>query len=181
MRLLRRIVFGLAAAYTLFALASSSMSSFITVCAVLALAVAGWLMRRRGQLLLALVSTTVTAAVTGYFAAAAEFALGASSPVLSGQAVFGYWALAAMALLGAWMPKDHPGRRGITVVAADVVLVVTSGVGTAFPTVSVPLGFLGLTLVLVARGGGISALRRRSGRVKRLFARRAVPAADTDR
>ncbi|MGW0752995.1 hypothetical protein [Streptomyces sp. NPDC002587] len=179
-RLLRRIVFGLAAAYTVIALAASSMSSFITVCALLVLGGLLWLMRRRGQLLLALASTVVTAAVAGYFASAAEIAGGAASGMLSGQGVFGYWALSLMALLGAWIPKAHPGRRGVTVVLADVVLLVTSSVGTVVPAASVPLGFLGLTLVLVARGGGLAAAKRRIGRMKR-SSRRAVPVVDTDR
>ncbi|WP_405491524.1 hypothetical protein [Streptomyces sp. NBC_00096] len=179
-RLLRRIVFGLAGAYTLFVLASSSMSSFVTVCGLLVLSALLWLMRRRGQLLLALASTLVTAAVAGYFASAAEIARGQADGLLSGQAVFGYWALAAMALLGAWMVKDHPGRRGITVVAADLVLLVTSGVGTVLPALTVPLGFLGLILVLAARGGGIGSARRRMEWVKRRFARRAVSTVTTD-
>ncbi|MEV7519499.1 hypothetical protein [Streptomyces sp. NPDC091371] len=179
-RLLRRIVFGLAAAYTVFALAATSMSSFITVCALLVLGVLLWLMRRRGQLLLALASTLVTAGVAGFFASAAEIAGGAASGMFSGQGVFGYWALSLMALLGAWIPKAHPGRRGLTVVLADVVLLVTSSVGTVVPAASVPLGFLGLTLVLAARGGGFAAVRRLGGRLKRR-ARRPVAAADTDR
>uniref|UniRef100_A0AAU2JTE2 Integral membrane protein n=1 Tax=Streptomyces sp. NBC_00049 TaxID=2903617 RepID=A0AAU2JTE2_9ACTN len=179
-RLLRRIVFGLAAAYTLFTLASTSMSSFITICAVLVLAVLLWLMRGRGQLLLALTSTLFTAAVAGYFAAAGEIAGGSATGLLGGQTVFGYWALALMTLLGAWIPKTHPGRRGVTVVLADMVLLVTSAASTVFPAASVPMGFLGLTLVLVARGGGFAAAKRRIGRMKR-FSRRPVPAADTDR
>ncbi|MCY0923764.1 MULTISPECIES: hypothetical protein [unclassified Streptomyces] len=179
-RLLRRIVFGLAGAYTVFALASTSMSSFITVCGLLVLSALLWLMRRRGQLLLALASTLVTAAVTGYFASVAEIARGQAGGLLSGQAVFGYWALAAMALLGAWMVKDHPGRRGVTVVFADLVLLVTSGVGTVLPALAVPLGFIGLILVLAARGGGIASVRRRTGWVKRRFTRRAVPTATTE-
>ncbi|MFD3938643.1 hypothetical protein ACFWSP_26965 [Streptomyces sp. NPDC058618] len=179
-RLLRRIVFGLAGAYTVFALASTSMSSFVTVCALLVLSALLWLMRRRGQLLLALASTLVTGAVAGYFAAAVEIARGQAGGLLSGQAVFGYWALAAMALLGAWMVKDHPGHRGITVVFADMVLLVTSGVGTVLPAIAVPLGFLGVVLVLAARGRGIASVRRRMGWVKRHFVRRAVPAVTTD-
>ncbi|MET9320870.1 hypothetical protein ABZX75_11890 [Streptomyces sp. NPDC003038] len=180
-RLLRRIVFGLAGGYTIFALASTSMSSFVTIFAMLVLAALLWLLRRRGQLLLALASTIVTAAVAGYFAAAAEIATGGASGLLSGQAVFGYWALAAMALLGTWMVKDHPGRRGVTVVIADLVLLVTSGVGTVLPAASVPLGFLGLILVLAARGGGIASARRRTRWLKRRFVRRAVSTADTNR
>lgn len=179
-RLLPRIVFGLAGAYTLFVLASAGMASFLTVCAVLALVATGWLLRRRGQLLLALVSTVLTAAFTGYFAAAGSIARGEASGLLSGQAVFGYWALAGMALLGAWMAKEHPGRRGVTVVAADLVLLVTSGVGTVFPALSVPLGFLGLILVLMARGGGIASVRGWFARVKGLGSRRTASTGDTD-
>ncbi|MGW5847865.1 hypothetical protein ACWFQ8_07825 [Streptomyces sp. NPDC055254] len=179
-RLLRRIAYGLAGAYTLFALASTSMSSFVTVCGLLVLSALLWLMRRRGQLLLALTSTLVTGAIAGYFAAAAEIARGQAGGLFSGQAVFGYWALAVMALLGAWMVKDHPGRRGITVVFADLLLLVTSGVGTVLPAVTVPLGFLGLILVLAARGGGIASVRRRMRWVKCRFVRPAVPTVTTD-
>ncbi|MGW7098412.1 hypothetical protein [Streptomyces sp. NPDC054838] len=180
-RLLPRVVFGLAGAYTVFLLASVSMSSFVAVSAVLLLAAAGWLLRRRGQFLLALVSTTVTSAVTGYLAAVGAMARGEADGLLSGQAVFGYWALAGMALLGAWIPRDHPGRRGVTVLTADVVLVVTSAVGTVLPAASVPLGFLGVTLVLAVRGGGFTAVRSRLGRAERLGSRRPVPTSDTDR
>ncbi|MEU6210080.1 MULTISPECIES: hypothetical protein [unclassified Streptomyces] len=179
-RLLRRLVFGVAGAYTLFALASTSMASFVTVCGLVVLAGLLWLMRRRGQLLLALASTLVTAALAGYFGAAREIAGGSANGMLGGQAVFGYWALSLMALLGAWIPRTHPGRRGVTVVLADMLLVVTSAVGTVVPAASVPMGFAALTLVLVARGGGPAALRRRAGSWKR-FPRRGVPAADTDR
>ncbi|MCH0540233.1 hypothetical protein I3F58_11755 [Streptomyces sp. MUM 203J] len=166
-RLLPRIVFGLAGAYTLFVLASASMASFITVGALVLLGLLVFLLRRRGQLLLALASTLVTAAVVGYMAAVADIARGVPAGWLSGQALFGYWALAGMALLGAWMPREHPGRRGVTVVLADVVLVVASGVGTVVPAVSVPLGFAGVVAVLMARGGGITAARRVVGRVAR--------------
>ncbi|MEU6313474.1 hypothetical protein [Streptomyces sp. NPDC047014] len=178
-RLLRRIVFAVAGAYTLFALASTSMASFVTVSGLVVLAVLLWLMRRRGQLLLALASTLVTAAVAGYFGAAGEIAGGSASGMLSGQAVFGYWALSAMALLGAWIPKNHPGRRGVTVVIADMLLVVASAAGTVLPGASVAMGFVGLAVVLVARGGGIAAVRRRFGRAGR-ESRRTVPGAETD-
>ncbi|MFE0600783.1 hypothetical protein ACFW2T_26270 [Streptomyces sp. NPDC058892] len=178
-RLLRRLVFGVAGVYTLFALASTSMASFVTVSGLVVLAGLLWLMRRRGQLLLALASTLVTAALAGYFGAAGEIAGGSANGVLGGQAVFGYWALSLMALLGAWIPRIHPGRRGVTVVLADMVLVVTSAVGTVVPVASVPMGFAGLALVLVARGGGLAALRRRTGSWRR-FSRRRVPAVDTD-
>ncbi|MFF3016571.1 hypothetical protein [Streptomyces sp. NPDC057939] len=180
-RLLRRIVFGLAAAYTIFILASANMASFIVVSALLVLAGLLWLLRRRGQLLLGLASTIVTAAVAGFFAATVEIATRSSSGMLGGQAVFGYWALAAMALLGAWMVKEHPGRRGVTVVLADAVLLVVSGVGTVLPAVAVPLGFVGVVLVLTFRGGGAAALRRRGAKLKSRFPRRAVSAADTRR
>ncbi|MFJ3581227.1 hypothetical protein ACIPPS_03170 [Streptomyces sp. NPDC090127] len=173
-KLLPRLVLGIAGAYTLFILASAGMSSFLTLCALAALGLLVFLLRRRGQLLLALGSTVVTAAFAGYLAAVGDIARGVSSGLLSGQAVFGHWALAGMALLGAWMAKDHPGRRGITVVLADVVLLVAAGVGTVVPAVAVPLGFLGIAAVLTARGGGGAALRG--------FARRFVrrPSEDTD-
>ncbi|MGW7313867.1 hypothetical protein [Streptomyces sp. NPDC054854] len=180
-RLLRRIVFGLAAVYTIFTLASASMASFIVVSGLLVLAGLLWLLRRRGQLLLALASTIVTAAVAGFFAATVEIATRSSSGMLGGQAVFGYWALAAMALLGAWMVKEHPGRRGVTVVLADAVLLVVSGVGTVLPAVAVPLGFVGVVLVLTLRGGGAAALRRRGRGLRKRFARRAVSTVDTRR
>ncbi|MCS0635025.1 hypothetical protein NX801_05000 [Streptomyces sp. LP05-1] len=160
-RLLPRIVFGLAAGYTVWLLASQGLPQFVAVCAVAGLTLIGWSLRRRGQLLLALCATAVTAAVTGYLAAVADIARGAGAGALSGQAVFGYWALAGMALLGAWMVRDHPGRRGVTVLAADVVLVITSGVGTVVPGASVLLGFAGVVAVLLARGGGLAAARRR--------------------
>ncbi|MFC9926953.1 hypothetical protein [Streptomyces sp. NPDC127190] len=160
-RLLPRIVFGLAAAYTLVAIAAQSGSSFITVCTLLVLGAIVWLLRRRGQLLLALGSTILTAAVAGYLSAAGESARGAASAVLTGQAVFGYWALAGMALLGAWMVKEHPGRRGVTVVLADAVLVVASVIGMFAPQAGVPIGFVGLLAVLALRGGTAKALLTR--------------------
>lgn len=185
-RLLPRVVFGLAAAYTLFVLASAGMAAFIAVCAVLTLAGVLWLLRRRGQLLLALASTVVTAAMTGYLAAASDIARGSAGGLLSGQAVFGHWALAGMAFLGAWMVKEHPGRRGVTVVVADVLLVIAAGVGTVAPQATVPLGFLCCVGVLAARGGGIAAVQRRmrsrGGRpqAKGLGIRRSASAAGPD-
>lgn len=179
-RLLPRVVFGLAAAYTLFLLASTGMSSFITVCAVLALAASCWLLRRRGQLLLALASTTITAAVTGYLAAVGDIARGTASGLLSGQAVFGYWALAGMTLFGAWMVREHPGRRGFTVVIGDCVLVAASGAGTLLPAASIPLGFLGVVAVLAVRGGGAAAVRRRMSRTRTLPARASTAATDRE-
>ncbi|MGW2016443.1 hypothetical protein [Streptomyces sp. NPDC001927] len=170
-KLLPRLVFGLAAAYTLFILASSSMSSLITVSALIALGLLVFLLRRRGQLLLALASTVLTAAFAGYLAAVGDIARGASSGLLSGQAVFGHWALAGMALLGAWIVKEHPGRRGLTVVLADVVLLVAAGVGTVVPEVAVPLGFGGIVGVLMFRGGGGAAM----GRLVRRVLRRTAP------
>ncbi|MGW6565421.1 hypothetical protein [Streptomyces sp. NPDC054975] len=170
-KLLPRLVFGLAGAYTLFILASSSMSSFITICALLALGLLVFLLRRRGQLLLAFGSTVLTAAFAGYFAAVGDIARGVADSWLSGQAVFGSWALAGMALLGAWMVKEHPGRRGLTVVLADVVILVAAGVGTVVPEVAVPLGFAGVVAVLMFRGGGGAAVgrfaRRLAGRFRR--------------
>ncbi|MCX4527019.1 MULTISPECIES: hypothetical protein [unclassified Streptomyces] len=179
-KLLRRIVFGLAGAYTLFMLASSSMASFVTVSGLLVLSAMLWLLRRRGQLLLALASTVVTVAMTGYLAAAGDMARGSASGMFSGQAVFGYWALAGMVLLGAWMVKEHPGRRGVTVVMGDMLLVVVSGVGMLLPPAAVPLGFLCTVGLLAARGGGLAVVRRRVGQVKGLRARRAASAADSD-
>ncbi|MEU3301102.1 hypothetical protein ABZ729_14935 [Streptomyces sp. NPDC006678] len=179
-RLLPRAVFGLAAAYTLFVLASVGMSSFIAVCAVLLLVAALWLMRSRGQLLLALASTVVTVAITGYLAAVGDIARGAASGLLSGQAVFGYWALSGMALLGAWMVRSHPGRRGVTVVIADVIMVMTAAAGTIVPSLSVPLGFTGVVAVLAVRGGGAAAFRRGVRRAKALVGRRLAAARPTD-
>lgn len=167
-RLLPRIVFGLAAAYTLFALASQSGSSFVTVCVLLVLAALVWLLRRRVQLLLALASTTLAAALTGYLSAAGDAARWSSGLAVSGQAVFGYWALAGMALLGTWMVKEHPGRRGVTVVLADVILVIASAVGMFVPEAGVPVGFLGVIGVLAVRGGGAKAM---AGRISPLFSR----------
>lgn len=179
-RLLRRIVFAIAGAYTLFVLASSSMASFITMSVLLALGVGVWLLRRRGQLLLALASTAVTAAMTGYLAAAGDIARGSAGGLISGQAVFGYWALGAMALLGAWMLKQPRGRRGITVVLADVLLIGASGVGMLAPLFGVPLGFLCVVGVLAVRSGTFPTVKRREQRVKRRGLRRVAAAADTD-
>ncbi|WP_368396446.1 hypothetical protein [Streptomyces sclerotialus] len=162
-KLLPRVVFGLAAAYTLFYIASSSASAFVGVCVVSVLGLICWLLRIRRQLLLALVSTPVTIAVTGYMAVMGDAARGLTGSLVSGQAAFGYWALAGIAMLGAWMVKDHPGRRGVTVVIADAVLIVTSFVGALVPELSVAIGFLGVVAVLAARGRGIAAVRRRTG------------------
>ncbi|MET8010970.1 hypothetical protein ABZU86_00105 [Streptomyces sp. NPDC005271] len=174
-RLLPRLVFGVAAAYTLFTIAASSFAALIGVGTLLLLALACWLLRSRGQLLLALFATPVTAAVTGYAAAAGDIARGVQGSAIGGQAVFGYWTLAVMALLGAWMVKDHPGRRGVTVVIADAVLIVAAFVGALVPDVSVPLGFVGLMAVLAVRGRGFTAVWRRMKRtttaVRRLVAR----------
>ncbi|MEU7034236.1 hypothetical protein ABZ958_11200 [Streptomyces sp. NPDC046237] len=172
-RLLPRLVLGLAGAYTLFILASSSMSSFVTICALLVLGLLVFLLRRRGQFLLAVGSTVLTAAFAGYLAAVADIARGIPAGWASGQAVFGYWAIAGMALLGAWMVKDHPGRRGLTVVIADVVLLAAAGVGTVAPQAAVPLGFAGVVAVLMVRGGGAAALRRVARRATRRVSRRA--------
>ncbi|MEU4931437.1 hypothetical protein AB0G54_33850 [Streptomyces yokosukanensis] len=166
-RLLPRIVFGLAAAYTLVAIAAQSGSSFVTVCTLLVLGAVVWLLRRRGQLLLAVGSTVLTAASAGYFSAVGESAHGTASAVLTGQAVFGYWALTGMALLGAWMVKEHPGRRGVTVLLADVILVIASVVGMFAPQAGVPLGFLGVLGVLALRGGTAKSLVARLRRVGR--------------
>ncbi|MDJ0464310.1 hypothetical protein [Streptomyces sp. H27-C3] len=170
-KLLPRVVFTLAAGYTLFYVGSSSASAFIGVCLVLVLALAGWFLRHRGQLVLALISTPVTLALTGYMATVAEVARGGPGGAITGQAVFGYWALTGMALLGAWMLKDHPGRRGITVVIADVVLIFAAFVGTLFPVVAVPIGFLGIVAVLMIRGRGFTAMHQRTKTVLALPAR----------
>ncbi|MFD3945079.1 hypothetical protein [Streptomyces sp. NPDC058579] len=176
-RLLPKIVFGIAGAYTLFILASSSMSSLITICALLVLGLLVFLLRRRGQLLMALGSTVLTAAFAGYLAAVGDIARGMSSGLLSGQAVFGYWALAGMALLGAWVVKEHPGRRGVTVVLADVVLLVAAGVGTVVPPAAVPLGFVGIVGVLMLRGGGGAAVGRL---VRRVLRRTTAPDSEAN-
>lgn len=164
-RLLPRIVFGLAAAYTLFSIASQSGSSFVMVCALLLLSGAVWLLRRRTQLLLALASTILATAFTGYFSAAGESARMTTSAAVTGTAAFGYWALSGMALLGAWMVKEHPGRRGVTVVLADVILVIGSVVGMFVPEAGVPIGFVGVLGVLAVRGASAKAM---TARVRRL-------------
>lgn len=164
-RLLPRIVFGLAAAYTLFAIASQSGAAFVMVGVVLLLAGVIWLLRRRTQLLLALASTILAAAFTGYFSAAGESARMTTSAAVTGTAAFGYWALTGMALLGAWMVKEHPGRRGVTVVLADVILVIGSVVGMFVPEAGVPIGFVGVLGVLAVRGASAKAM---TARVRRL-------------
>lgn len=179
-RMLPRVVLGLAGVYTLFVLASTGMASFITVCVLIALVGILWLLRRRGQLLLALGSTAVTAAMTGYLAAAGDIARGSAGGLLSGQAVFGYWALGGMALLGAWMLKRPRGRRGVTVVLADVLLIGASGVGMLAPMFGVPLGFLCVVGVLAARSGFTAAVNGREQRVKRWGFRRSVAGSDTE-
>ncbi|GAA0323657.1 hypothetical protein GCM10010302_73520 [Streptomyces polychromogenes] len=179
-RLLPRLVLGLAAAYTVFVLASAGMASFITVCVLIAFAGGVWLLRRRGQLLLALGSTVVTAAMTGYLAAAGDIARGSAGGLLSGQAVFGYWALGGMALLGAWMLKRPRGRRGVTVVLADVLLIGASGVGMLAPAWGVPLGFLCVVGVLAVRGGSFHRVSKRERGVRSRVFRRFMSAADTD-
>ncbi|RPF41323.1 hypothetical protein EDD96_5120 [Streptomyces sp. Ag109_G2-6] len=179
-RMLPRLVLGLAAAYTLFVLASTGMASFIAVCALIVLAGILWLLRRRGQLLLALGSTAVTAAMTGYLAAAGDIARGSAGGLLSGQAVFGYWALSGMALLGAWMLKRPRGRRGVTVVLADGLLIAAAGVGMFAPLFGVPLGFLctvGTLALRSRRAGGVSGSERGT---KRRNLRRVMAVADTD-
>ncbi|MEU3612940.1 hypothetical protein ABZ725_11625 [Streptomyces sp. NPDC006872] len=179
-KLLPRVVFGLAAAYTLFAIASESGSSFITVCALVVLGAVVWLLRRRGQLLLGLGSTILSAAFTGLFSAVGDSARMSTSATVTGQAAFGYWALAGMALLGAWMVKDHPGRRGVTVVLADVILVIASVVGMFLPEAGVPLGFLGVIGVLALRGNSANAVVARTRRVLgRLRPRKASDPADS--
>ncbi|WP_060892688.1 hypothetical protein [Streptomyces europaeiscabiei] len=170
-RLLPRIVFGLAAAYTLFAIASQSGSSFVMVCVVLLLGGAVWLLRRRTQLLLALASTILAAAFTGYFSAAGDTARMNTSAAVTGTAAFGYWAVAGMALLGAWMVKEHPGRRGVTVVLADVILVIGSIVGMFVPEAGVPIGFVGVLGVLAVRGASAKALTARGRKALQVMGR----------
>ncbi|MFM9457529.1 hypothetical protein [Streptomyces europaeiscabiei] len=170
-RLLPRIVFGLAAAYTLFAIASQSGSSFVMVCVVLLLGGAVWLLRRRTQLLLALASTILAAAFTGYFSAAGDTARMNTSAAVTGTAAFGYWAVAGMALLGAWMVKEHPGRRGVTVVLADVILVIGSIVGMFVPEAGVPIGFVGVLGVLAVRGASAKALTARGRKALQVIGR----------
>ncbi|MBK3630793.1 hypothetical protein JHN59_39570, partial [Streptomyces sp. MBT49] len=88
--------------------------------------------------------------------------------------------LAGMALLGAWMVKDHPGRRGVTVVLADVILVIASVVGMFLPEAGVPLGFLGVLGVLAVRGSRAKAVAVRAGRVfGRLRTRKASDPTDS--
>ncbi|MDT0573116.1 hypothetical protein RM704_37650 [Streptomyces sp. DSM 3412] len=164
-RMLPRIVFGLAAAYTLFAIASQSGAAFVMVGVVLLLAGLIWLLRRRTQLLLALASTILTTAFTGYFSAVGEAARMTTSAAVTGTAAFGYWALTGMALLGAWMVKEHPGRRGVTVVLADVILAIGSVVGMFAPEAGVPIGFVGVLGVLAVRGASAKAM---AARVRRL-------------
>ncbi|KUN10638.1 hypothetical protein AQI95_02050 [Streptomyces yokosukanensis] len=166
-RLLPRLVFGVAVVYTLFAIASQSLASFGAICALALGGAVIWLLRRRTQLLLALGTTTLTVAFTGYFSAMGDLARTNTSATVTGQAVFGYWALTGMALLGAWMVKEHPGRRGVTVLLADVILVIASVVGMFAPQAGVPLGFLGVLGVLALRGGTAKSLVARLRRVGR--------------
>ncbi|MFF3207501.1 hypothetical protein [Streptomyces sp. NPDC002962] len=161
-KLLPRIVFGLAAAYTLFTIASESGSGFLTVCALIVLGTLVWLLRRRVQFLLGVGATILSAAFTGYFSAVGDSARMSTSATVTGAAAFGYWALAGMALLGAWMVKEHPGRRGVTVVLADVILVIASVVGMFLPEAGVPLGFLGVLGVLAMRGSSAKAVAGRA-------------------
>lgn len=181
-RLLPRIVFGVAALYTVITLASQSGSSFAAVCATLLLGFTLWLLRRRTQLLLALGVSILAVAFTGYFSAVGDAARTSedASATVTGQAAFGYWALAGMALLGAWMVKDHPGRRGVTVVLADVILVIASAVGMFLPEAGVPLGFLGVIGVLAVRGSRAKAVAGRARQaLGRLRPRKASDPSDS--
>ncbi|MCX5369118.1 hypothetical protein OG613_24520 [Streptomyces sp. NBC_00015] len=163
-RLLPRIVFGVAALYTVITLASQSGSAFFAVVTALLLGLALWLLRRRTQLLLAIGVSILAIAFTGYFSAVGDAARTNedAGATVTGAAAFGYWALAGMALLGAWMVKEHPGRRGITVVLADVILVIASVVGMFLPEAGVPLGFLGMLGVLAMRGSSAKAVAGRA-------------------
>lgn len=182
-RMLPRIVFGLAAAYTLFMIASQSGSSFVMVCAVLLLGGAVWLLRRRAQLLLALASTILATAFTGYFSAVGDAARMSTNAAVTGTAAFGYWALAGMALLGAWMVKEHPGRRGVTVVIADVILVIGAAAGMFVPEAGVPIGFVGVLGVLAVRGASAKTMtarvRKALGALGRLRRRDTRKTADS--
>jgi len=103
-----------------------------------------------------------------------------TSATVTGQAAFGYWALAGMALLGAWMVKDHPGRRGVTVLLADVILVIASVVGMFLPEAGVPVGFLAVIAVLALRGSTAKAVVARSRRaLGRLRQRKATDPTDS--
>ncbi|MFF1445496.1 hypothetical protein [Streptomyces sp. NPDC058295] len=163
-RLLPRVVFGVAALYTVITLASQSGSSFFAVVTALLLGLALWLLRHRTQLLLAIGVSILAIAFTGYFSAVGDAARTSedAGATVTGAAAFGYWALAGMALLGAWMVKEHPGRRGITVVLADVILVIASVVGMFLPEAGVPLGFLGVLGVLAMRGSSVKAVAGRA-------------------
>ncbi|WP_234436910.1 hypothetical protein [Streptomyces maremycinicus] len=181
-RLLPRIVFGVAALYTVITLASQSGSSFVAVVTVLFLGLVLWFLRRRTQLLLALGVSILAIAFTGYFSAVGDAARTSedASATVTGTAAFGYWALAGMALLGAWMVKNHPGRRGVTVVLADVILVIASVVGMFLPEAGVPLGFLGVLGVLAVRGSSAKAVTGRAGQaLARLRKRKASDPTDS--
>ncbi|WP_234311928.1 hypothetical protein [Streptomyces griseus] len=181
-RLLPRIVFGVAALYTVVTLASQSGSSFVAVCAVLLLGAVLWLLRRRTQLLLAIGLSILTIAFTGYFSAVGDSARMSetTNAAMTGQAALGYWALAGMALLGAWMVKEHPGRRGVTVLLADVILVIASGIGMFLPEAGVPIGFVGVIGVLAVRGKSAKVVTARTRRAfGRLRPRKASDAVDS--
>ncbi|WP_328480723.1 hypothetical protein OHS71_19870 [Streptomyces sp. NBC_00377] len=181
-RLLPRIVFGVAALYTVITLASQSGSSFFAVVAALLLGLALWLLRHRTQLLLAIGVSILAIAFTGYFSAVGDAARTSedAGATVTGTAAFGYWALAGMALLGAWMVKEHPGRRGVTVVLADVILVIASVVGMFLPEAGVPLGFLGVIAVLAIRGSSAKAVAGRARQaLGRLRKRKAIDPADS--
>jgi hypothetical protein len=94
-----------------------------------------------------------------------------TSAVVTGTAAFGYWALAGMALLGAWMVKEHPGRRGVTVVIADVILVIGSLAGMFVPEAGVPIGFVGVLGVLAVRGASAKALTVRGRKALQVIRR----------
>ncbi|MFD9436482.1 hypothetical protein [Streptomyces sp. NPDC060002] len=181
-RLLPRIVFGVAALYTVITLASQSGSAFFAVVTALLLGLALWLLRRRTQLLLALGVSILAIAFTGYFSAVGDAARTSedAGATVTGAAAFGYWALAGMALLGAWMVKEHPGRRGVTVVLADVILVIASAVGMFLPEAGVPLGFLGVLGVLAMRGSSAKAVAGRARHaLDRLRTRKASDPSDS--
>ncbi|MBH5336133.1 hypothetical protein IHE55_15610 [Streptomyces pactum] len=153
-RMLPRVVLGLAAVYTLVQFAASSGGAFIVTCAGLVLGLVAWWLRKRKQLALALVSTTVTVASTGVLVQGLDRAQGLSESAAGSQAVFGFWALAGMAILGAWIPKQQSGGRGMTVLIADVCLLLTAFAGAWVPDGAVWFGFLSVVVVLLLRSRG---------------------------
>ncbi|MFE6779048.1 hypothetical protein [Streptomyces sp. NPDC057702] len=150
-RMLPRVVFGLAGAYTLIQFAASSGGAFLVTCVIIALGLVAWWLRKRRQLALALISTVVTVACTGVLSQGLDVARRVPEGAAGGQAVFGFWALAGMALLGAWIPQRQSGGRGVTVVIVDVFLLLAAFLGAWLPGVAVWCGFIAVVLVLLVR------------------------------